>query len=48
MSGLHTLEQKYNLFGKRSAETHYYLVQTEVLIRMPNGKRKSLDTSACT
>lgn len=44
MSGLQALGQDYDLVGKRSTETHYYLVQTEVLIRKPNGKRKSIDT----
>lgn len=44
MSGLQVLGQDYDLAGKRSTETHYYLVQTEVLIRKPNGKRKSIDT----
>ena len=44
MSGLQALGQDYDLVGKRSTETHYYLVQTEVLIRKPNGKRRSIDT----
>ena len=42
--GLSLLSQEYDLVGKRSTETHYYLVQTEVLIRESNGKRKSIDT----
>jgi hypothetical protein len=42
--GLSILSQEYDLVGKRSTETHYYLVQTEVLIRESNGKRKSIDT----
>ena len=33
MSELQVLGQDYNLVGKRSTETHYYLLQTEVLIR---------------
>ena len=41
---LDILRKEYDLGGARSAETHYYLVQTEVLIRKPNGKRKSIDT----
>ncbi|MBW1868372.1 MAG: hypothetical protein JRI73_03560, partial [Deltaproteobacteria bacterium] len=44
MSGLQALGQDYDLVGERSTETHYYLVQTKVLIRKPNGKRKSFDT----
>ncbi|UCD38756.1 MAG: hypothetical protein JSW54_04555 [Fidelibacterota bacterium] len=38
------LNREYNLVGERSVETHYYLVESDLLIRKPNGKRISVDT----
>jgi len=33
--------REYNLVGERSLETHYYLVETDLVIRKPNGSRMS-------
>ena len=44
ISGYDALFRGYDLAGERSNEIHHYTVQTEVLIRKSNGKRKSIDT----
>jgi len=40
---LGVLEQEFDLVGDRSTETHYYHVQTKVVLRSSNGKLKSSD-----
>jgi hypothetical protein len=37
------LEQEFDLVGDRSTETHYYHIQTKVVLRSSNGKLKSSD-----
>ena len=40
---MEVLEQEFDLVGDRSMDTHYYLVQTEVVTRSSSGKLKSTD-----
>jgi hypothetical protein len=42
--GVTDLNREFELVGERSLETHYYLVESYLLIRKPNGKRISADT----